>query len=142
VRQSWIQDTQTTGLMAQVGSGAIERSVIEGVAPSPLDGRFGNGIEAIGDPASPSTVQVRQCVVRGFDLVGLLYSDAAGTISGSVVTGGAFSVVWLSPEVAPTVTDDNVLTGTVSDAPSLQVQMTVASAPPPAALPGTDTEQE
>jgi hypothetical protein len=127
-----VRSAFSAGVAVEGVSGSIQGSVVEQVAPRALDDRFGYGIQvAPGVDGAPVVFHVRDCRVIDADLAGLLYASASGTVSGTEVSGAAFSVVWTDPGLAPTLTGDNVLSGTVGSDPSLQTAFRPAPAPPP-----------
>lgn len=131
-----VRSSFSAGVAVNGVSGSIQGSAVDQVAPRALDDSFGYGIqiESESDEA-PTVFHVRSCRVIDAELAGILYYSAAGTVSGSVVSGADLSVVWTDPSHFPVLTGDNVLSGTVESAPSLQTALEPAPAPPPAPPP-------
>jgi hypothetical protein len=126
-----VAGSHTAGVAALGASGFIQGSVIHQVAPRPLDSAYGYGLQVEGLAGAPGVVMdVRETQVMDATLAGILYYQAGGTISGSVVSGADFAVVYAGGTGPPTDAGDNVLDGDVVSGLSRQ-ELEPSPAPPP-----------
>ncbi|MFH2008619.1 MAG: right-handed parallel beta-helix repeat-containing protein [bacterium] len=111
-----VESSTNAGLAVQGVSGFVTTSAIRQVEPQ-LDGTYGFGVQLEGLAGqSRTTFNVLDCAVRDAKLSGILYYLSGGTLSGSVVSGGEFSVV-MNVGSEPTILDDNQLSGTAENDP-------------------------
>ena len=122
---------ETAGVALWGSSGVLSESVIRGVAPRPLDGAFGYGLQIEGLPNAPATLlHVQRSQVLDASVAGILYFRATGTIPGSVVSGADFAVVYSNAPAPPTDGGGNLLESRAREGISRQ-QLEPAPAPPP-----------
>ncbi|MFH2005403.1 MAG: right-handed parallel beta-helix repeat-containing protein [bacterium] len=140
VNHCLIEDSDSAGLAVIGTGGNMSASVIRQVAPQPLDGKFGYGVQIEGEEGAELTVfHVTDAVIADAALAGVLYYRAAGTLARSVVSGGENSVL-MNEGSAPTILQDNNLSGTVEDDP---VWANLFPSPAPAPTnPSESTTQE
>ncbi|MFC1482602.1 hypothetical protein ACFL51_02230, partial [Myxococcota bacterium] len=126
-----VDSSFTAGVAVQAVSGSVQGSVVRDVLPCALDGAYGYGIQVEGIPgAPPTTFDVSNSVIEDAFLAGLLYYLAEGTVSGSQITGGQFTVV-MNQGANPIIQDDNDLSGTIESEPTW-ANRDPAPTPPPA----------
>jgi len=125
-----VDSSFSAGLATEGTSGFVLSSVIRNVSAEPLDGKYGYGIQIEGlEGQAQPTFHVTGCEVLDAKLAGIMYYLSSGTLSGSVVRGGEFSVV-KNVGSSPTILDDNELSGTVTSEPTWQ-DFYPSPAPPP-----------
>jgi hypothetical protein len=135
-----VSASTSAGLALIGASGFIEASLVESVAPRPLDDGFGYGVQVDGtDRAERVAFDVRSCRILDASLAGIVYLDAAGTVTRTEVTGGAYAVV-ASVGSEPNIANDNVLEGTLQGG-LFWGNMDPCPAPAPA-IPDSDVSQE
>ncbi|MFC1482480.1 right-handed parallel beta-helix repeat-containing protein [Myxococcota bacterium] len=125
-----VESSYPAGVAARAVSGSIQGSLIRQVAPRASDGAYGYGIQAEGIPgADPTVLDVRACQIQEAELAGILYYLAGGTVSGSRVASGQYTVV-MNQGANPVVEDDNDLSGSIESEPTWS-NMEPAPAPEP-----------
>ncbi|MFC1482613.1 hypothetical protein ACFL51_02285, partial [Myxococcota bacterium] len=125
-----VDSSFTVGVEAQVLSGSLQDSVVRQVAPRALDEAFGYGVQVEGIPGAPPTAfDIDSCQIQDATLAGVFYYLAGGTVRGSQITGGQYTVV-MNQGANPTIQEDNDLSGSVESEPTW-VNMDPAPAPPP-----------
>ncbi|MFC1482264.1 hypothetical protein ACFL51_00505, partial [Myxococcota bacterium] len=125
-----VDSSFSAGVAIKAVSGSIVGSMISTVAPRALDGAFGYGIQVEGIPGAPPTVlHVSDSLIQDAELAGILYYLAGGTVSGSQITGGQYTVV-MNQGANPVIQDDNDLSGSIESEPEW-ASMDPAPAPGP-----------
>ncbi|MFC1482530.1 hypothetical protein ACFL51_01860 [Myxococcota bacterium] len=125
-----VDSSYTAGISVQAVVGSIQGSVVRHVAPRTLDDAYGYGIQVEGVPGAPPTVfHVSNSLVQDAELAGILYYLAGGTVSGSQITGGQYTVV-MNQGANPVIQDDNDLSGSLESEPTWS-NMEPAPAPEP-----------
>ncbi|MFH2007015.1 MAG: right-handed parallel beta-helix repeat-containing protein [bacterium] len=113
-----VDSSQSAGVAVEGISGFIASSVVRSVAPQPLDGKYGYGIQIGGlEGEALPTFNVNDCEIRDAELAGVLYFRSRGTLARSVVSGGENSVI-MNEGSEPNILGDNNLSGTVTDEPT------------------------
>lgn len=126
-----VASSHGVGVALEGVSGFMASSAVSAVLPQPLDGKYGYGVQIGGKAGEASpTFHVRECAIRDAKLAGVLYVQSGGLLSGSVVSGGEYSVA-MNEGSSPTIGMDNQLSGIVKDSPQW-VSLTPSPAPPPA----------
>ncbi|MFC1482174.1 right-handed parallel beta-helix repeat-containing protein [Myxococcota bacterium] len=116
-----VESSYSAGVAVQAVSGSIRESMIHQVVPRVLDDAFGYGIQVEGSPGTgPTTFDVTTSVIQDATAAGILYSSAGGTVSGSQITGGAFTVA-MNQDATPVVSDDNGLWGAMESEPIVTI---------------------
>ncbi|MFC1482265.1 hypothetical protein ACFL51_00510 [Myxococcota bacterium] len=112
-----VDSSFTAGVAVQGVSGSIQGSVVRQVIPRALDGAFGYGIQVEGVPgALPTVFDVSDSLIQDAALAGILYYLAGGTVSGSQVSGGQYTIV-MNQGANPIIMDDNDLSGSIESEP-------------------------
>ncbi|MFC1482267.1 right-handed parallel beta-helix repeat-containing protein [Myxococcota bacterium] len=132
-----VESSYTAGVAVQAVSGSIQGSAVLQVTPRALDGAFGYGIQVEGVPgASPTVFHVSDCLIQDASLAGILYYLAGGTVSGSQISGGQYTVV-MNQGANPVIQDDNELSGSIESEPEWS-NMDPSPAPEPVLPIGTE----
>lgn len=126
-----VASSHGAGVALEGVSGFMTASLVDRVLAQPADGKYGYGIQIGGLQGEDLPVfHVSECTIRDAKLVGVLYYRSKGMLSGSVVSGGEYSVA-MNEGSSPTIGQDNQLSGTVRDDPQW-VSLYPSPAPPPA----------
>ncbi|MFC1482605.1 hypothetical protein ACFL51_02245 [Myxococcota bacterium] len=132
-----VDSSFAAGVVVQRISGSFQGSVVRDVFPRALDSAYGYGIQVEGVPGAPPTVfHVSNSLIQDAGLAGILFYLAGGTVSGSQIAGGQYSIV-MNQGANPIVEDDNDLSGTLESEPTW-ANMDPAPVPPP--VPPIDIE--
>ncbi|MFH2010968.1 MAG: hypothetical protein ABI333_30490 [bacterium] len=126
-----LESSHKAGLAMQGVSGFMRTSAIRQVLADTRDGKYGYGAQLEGVTGlAMISFNVIDCSIQDAKLAGILYYRAQGTLTGSVVSGGENSVI-MNEGSAPTILDDNALSGTVESDP-IWANLAPSPAPPPA----------
>ncbi len=126
-----VRSSRSAGVAVEGVSGFMADSLVDTVLAQPRDNLYGYGIQiSARSGGSMPTFHVRGSEIRDARLAGVFYYRSAGNLSGSVISGGEYSVV-MNENSSPTISKDNELTGSVSDEPTW-VNMYPSPAPTPA----------
>ncbi|MFC1482578.1 hypothetical protein ACFL51_02110 [Myxococcota bacterium] len=113
-----VDSSFTAGLTVQGAAGSAQRSVVRNVLPRALDDAYGYGIQVEGEPGAPPTVfHVSESLIQDAEIAGILYYLAGGTVSGSRITGGQYTIV-MNQGANPVIQDDNDLSGSIESDPT------------------------
>ncbi|MFC1482526.1 hypothetical protein ACFL51_01840, partial [Myxococcota bacterium] len=125
-----VDSSLTVGVAVQAVSGFMLGTVVRQVEPRALDGAYGYGLQVEGVPGAPPTVfDITASRIQDAALAGILYVLAGGTVSGSQITGGQYTIV-MNQGANPVIQDDNDLSGNIESEPAW-VTMNPAPAPEP-----------
>jgi hypothetical protein len=126
-----VSSSHAAGVAIQGVSGFLADSVVEAVSPQPADDRYGYGVQVGGvEGAALPAFNVARSLIRDARLAGILYYLSTGTLHGSIVSGGEYSVL-MNEGSSPTILEGNDLSGTRSDEPRW-ISQVPSPAPPPA----------
>ncbi|MFC1482268.1 DUF1565 domain-containing protein [Myxococcota bacterium] len=125
-----VDSSFTAGVAVQGVSGYIQDSVVHSVLPRALDEAYGYGIQVEGIPWAPATeFHVRDSLIQDAHLAGILYYMAGGTVAGTQISGGQYTIV-MNQGANPVIQDDNDLSGSIESDPEWS-NMDPAPAPEP-----------
>ncbi len=129
-----VVSSYSVGVAVEEVYGSMTGSVVENVFARPKDGKYGYGVQIRGQddemPGQFPVFHVRDSEIRDAGLAGLFYHFSTGDLTGSVVSGGEYSVA-INRGASPSIAENNVLSGTVEDDPKA-VELTPSPAPMPA----------
>ncbi|MFH2008488.1 MAG: right-handed parallel beta-helix repeat-containing protein [bacterium] len=128
VTECVLESNATAALSVEGVSGFVSNSVITSVAANVLDGAHGYGVQIAGTPESTPEFNVNGCTITDASLAGLLFHEAGGVVSDTVIAGGDFPVV-LSSGADANILDNNDLSGNLANEPTWT---TMEPAPSPA----------
>ncbi len=120
IDSSMVVSSHSGGVAVQGVSGIMTGSMVDKVFAQPKDGKYGYGVQITGREGSniggfPS-FHVRRSLIRNARLAGVFYRSSEGVLSGTMVSGGEYSVA-INIGASPSIAENNVLSGTVEDEP-------------------------
>ncbi len=120
IDSSMVVSSHAAGVAVQGVSGIMTGSMVDKVFAQPKDGKYGYGVQIAGwegaDIGGFPFFHVRDSVIRDAKLAGVFYRSSEGVLSGTVVSGGEYSVA-INICASPSIGEDNLLSGTVEDEP-------------------------